>query len=126
MQIKVDDHHTHRRRAMICLIGNVSQLTGQHHLIPGAAPDDGLLDVYVASPHRFTHWFRVFLRLITRRRHGRRPGRPVAGQAGRGAAAASPTATSWTATWSGRCRTLVAEIQPGALTVCVPDATAAG
>ena len=55
---------------MICLIGNVSQLPGNISLIPDAEPDDGLLDVYVASPHRITHWFRVFLRLITRRRHG--------------------------------------------------------
>ena len=35
--------------------------------MPEAQPDDGRLDVYVASPHRLTHWVRVFIRLITRR-----------------------------------------------------------
>ena len=68
MRIRVDDHRVHRRRAMICVVGNVSTLAGNLVLIPGAQPDDGLLDVYVASPHRFTQWFRVFVRLITRRR----------------------------------------------------------
>ena len=56
-----------RRNAMICAIGNVGMLAGNLTLIPSARPDDGRLDVYVASPHRLTHWIRVFLRLITLR-----------------------------------------------------------
>ena len=52
---------------MICAIGNVGKLAGNLTLIPDARPDDGRLDVYVASPHRLSHWMRVFLRLITRR-----------------------------------------------------------
>ena len=36
-------------------------------LVPGALPDDGLLDVFVASPHGIRHWVKLVLRLITRR-----------------------------------------------------------
>ena len=53
---------------MICAIGNVGKLACNLNLIPEARPDHGRLDVYVASPHRFSHWTRVFLRLITRGR----------------------------------------------------------
>src|SRR5512132_3076121 len=55
------------RYAMICAIGNVGKLAGNLTLIPGASPDDGRLDVYVASPHRASHWLRALLRLATRR-----------------------------------------------------------
>jgi len=67
MTIQLDDNKVHKRRAMICLVGNVSDLTGNITLIPGARYDDGYLNVYVASPHRFTHWVRVLIRLVTRR-----------------------------------------------------------
>ena len=52
---------------MLCVIGNVGKLGGNLTLIPGARPDDGLLDLYVASPHRFRHWVKLALRLMTRR-----------------------------------------------------------
>ena len=123
LRIKIDDHHTHRRRTMIVVIGNVSQLTGNITLIPGAAPDDGLLDVYVASPHRFTHWFRVLVRLITRRRQkddqvDQWRGKRVEVRL------RQPDSYQLDGDVIGECRTLIAEIQPGALTVCVPDTPA--
>jgi diacylglycerol kinase (ATP) len=39
---------------MLCVIGNVGTLRGNLTLIPGASPDDGLLDLYysVASGSR--------------------------------------------------------------------------
>ncbi len=67
MRIALDDRRAYRRNAMICAIGNVGTLAGNLTLIPEAQPDDGRLDVYVASPHRLSHWVRVFIRLITRR-----------------------------------------------------------
>jgi len=120
MQIKVDDHHARRRRAMICLIGNVSQLPGNISVIPDAAPDDGLLDVYVASPHRITHWVRVFLRLITRRSHG---DDKVDQWRGRRVELRLRTPDNYQLDGDvvGEMRTLVAEVQPGALTICVPS-----
>ena len=103
MRIKVDDHRVHRRRAMICVVGNVSTLAGNIVLIPGAKPDDGLLDVYVASPHRFTQWIRVFLRLITRRRQNGRTGWTSGAAGGSRSCWSGRTTTSWTATSSASC-----------------------
>lgn len=67
MTIRLDDRRPMRRHAMLCVIGNVSDLRGNLTLIPGATPDDGLLDLYVASPRRLRHWLKLALRLITRR-----------------------------------------------------------
>jgi diacylglycerol kinase (ATP) len=119
MRITLDDHRPHRRHAMICAIGNVGKLAGNLTLIPGAQPDDGRLDVYVASPHRLSHWLRAFLRLVTRRPR------------------ADDHVDQWQATQVelrlrhpdpyqldgdviGDCSTLRAEVCPRALTICVP------
>ncbi|HEY5822288.1 MAG TPA: diacylglycerol kinase, partial [Propionibacteriaceae bacterium] len=109
---------TRKRRSMLCMIGNVGELTGNITLIPDASPDDGLVDVYIASPHRLTHWVRVLVRLITRRpqkddqvdqwngrrvevRLKRRENYQLDGDV------------------AGECSSLVAEVQPGALEVRV-------
>jgi diacylglycerol kinase (ATP) len=119
MRITLDDHRPRRRNAMICAIGNVGMLAGNLTLIPSARPDDGRLDVYVASPHRLTHWLRLLLRLITLRPR------------------ADDRVDQWQATQvevrldhpdpyqldgdvAGDCRTLRAEVRPAALTICVP------
>ena len=119
MDIILDGGRPRRRRAMICVIGNVGTLTGGITLLPRAKADDGRLDVYVASPHRFTHWIRVFIRLITFRRHSDdrvdewqgtrvqvRLGHPDSYQLDGDVA-------------EQECRTLTAEVVPGALAVCV-------
>ena len=121
MRIKVDEHHVHRRKAMICVVGNVSTLAGNLVLIPGAKPDDGLLDVYVASPHRFTQWIRVFLRLITRRRD--RTGSDRVDQwRGRRVEVRLERPDNYQLDGDvvGELRSLVAEVQPQALSVRVP------
>ena len=119
MRIKVDDRRPHRRRAMICVVGNVGALPGNITLIPGAEPDDGRLDVYVASPHRFTQWIRVFLRLITRRSNGQDRvdqwrGRRVEVRL------EHPDSYQLDGDVVGELRRLVAEVQPQALSVRVP------
>src|SRR5215208_1966743 len=43
------------------------QTSGQPHLDTRRQPSDGLLDLYIASPHRFRHWLKLALRLVTRR-----------------------------------------------------------
>ncbi len=118
IRVKVDQHRTHRRTTMLALIGNVSQLTAGITLIPGAEPDDGRLDVYIASPHRFTHWLRILLRLITRRQHR---GDQVDQWSGRRVTVqlAEPDLYQLDGDVIGECRSMVAEIVPGALTVCV-------
>ena len=121
LTVKIDDHHVHRRRrAMTCLVANVGQLPGNINLLPNAEPDDGRLDVYVASPHRITHWLRVFIRLITRNRRGddkvdEWQGRRVEVRL------TEPDSYQLDGDVVGEVRTLVAEVQPEALTVCVPE-----
>ncbi len=118
IRVKVDQHHTHRRTTMLALIANVSQLTAGITLIPGAEPDDGRLDIYVASPHRVTHWLRILVRLITRRGHR---GDQVDQWSGRRVSVqlAKPDNYQLDGDVIGECRSLVAEVVPGALTVCV-------
>lgn len=119
MQITLDDHRPRRRNAMICAIGNVGMLAGNLTLIPGAQPDDGRLDVYVASPHRLTHWLRVLLRLITLR--PRADDRVDQWQASHAEVRLDhPDPYQLDGDVAGDCRTLRAEVRPAALTICVP------
>jgi diacylglycerol kinase (ATP) len=120
MRITLDDHRPLRRNAMIFAIGNVGMLTGNLKLIPDARPDDGRLDIYVASPHRLTHWLRVLRRLITLRprtddRVDQWQGTRVEVQLDH------PDPYQLDGDMAGNCRTLRAEVSPGALTVCVPS-----
>ena len=119
MTVQLDGNRPVRRRAMLCVIGNVGTLRANLTLIPGARPDDGLLDVYIASPRRFRHWVKIALRLMTRRakkddqvdQHtGTRVRIKIHGKDNYqldGDVIAEAT-------------TLDAEIQPGALAICVP------
>jgi len=119
MRITLDDHRPRHRNAMICAIGNVGTLAGNLTLIPGARPDDGRLDVYVASPHRLSHWLRVLLRLITRR--PRTDDRVDQWQATQVEVRLKhPDPYQLDGDVVGDCRSLRAEVRPSALTVCVP------
>jgi len=125
LHVTVDGRRHRRRHAMLCVIGNVGELTGNITLIPEARPDDGLLDVYIASPHRFTHWLRVFFRLITGRRHSddqvdQWRGRRVEVKIDR------HENFQLDGDVAGECRILVAEVQPGALQVCIRAAAPEG
>ncbi len=67
--ITVDGHHPHRRKAMVVMVGNVGQLVGGIDLLPRAKAHDGLLHVFVASPHRVRDWVRTAAHIATRRGH---------------------------------------------------------
>jgi diacylglycerol kinase (ATP) len=67
LDVTVDDQPAYRGEAMLCVIGNVGELTGGITLIPQARADDGMLHVYLASPRRPSHWAKVLMRLVTRR-----------------------------------------------------------
>ena len=120
-RIQVDDGPTVERLAHVILVGNVGFLQGNLPLIPDARPDDGLLDVLIASPVTFRDWARVFTRVVTRRKHGdeqldRFTGRRVTITVDRRDAYQLDGDTA------GECRTMTAEIRPGALVVRVPRA----
>jgi diacylglycerol kinase (ATP) len=119
MTVQLDTSRPVRRHAMLCVIGNVGTLRGNLTLIPGASPDDGLLDLYIASPRRFRHWVKLALRLITRRakkddrvdqRTGKRVRIIIDGKEN----------YQVDGDVVGESTTLTAEIQPGALAICVP------
>ncbi|HJV13481.1 MAG TPA: diacylglycerol kinase family protein [Propionibacteriaceae bacterium] len=119
MWITLDDQRPQHRYAMICAIGNVGTLAGKLTLLPGARPDDGRLDVYVASPRRLIHWLRVLLRLITLR--PRRDDRVDQWRAQHvDVRLKHPDPYQLDGDVIGDCRSLRADIAPKALTVCVP------
>lgn len=119
MEVRVDGGRRHRRRAMTCLIGNVGKLPGGLVLMPDAQADDGRLDVYVASPLRVTHWLKLVLRVVTRR--GQRDDQVDSWQGGRvELVLRRAEAYQLDGDVVGEGRRLVAEVRPGALTVCVP------
>jgi len=62
-----------RRQGRGVLIGNVSALQAGLELLPGALPDDGLLDVAVLAPQGLRDWFRLARRVGI----GRAPGDTV-------------------------------------------------
>jgi diacylglycerol kinase (ATP) len=117
MTVQLDDHRPVRRHAMLCVVGNVGKLRGNLTLIPDARPDDGVLDLYIASPRRFRHWIKLALRLIARQ-----PKRDdqVDQHSGRRVEIRIDGKDNYQLDGDvvGESTTLTAEIQPGALTVC--------
>jgi diacylglycerol kinase family enzyme len=104
---------------MLCVIGNVGTLRGNLTLIPGASPDDGLLDLYIASPRRFRHWVKLGLRLITRRA---KKDDQVDQRKGKSVRIVIDGKENYQLDGDvvGESTTLFAEIQPGALAIYVP------
>jgi YegS/Rv2252/BmrU family lipid kinase len=125
LTVQIDDHRPMRRRAMLCAIGNVSDLQGNITLIPGARPDDGMLDVYIASPHRLRHWLQLGVRLVTRRP---KKDDQVDQWTGKTVTVTIDGSDNYQLDGDvvGECTRLVAEIVPAALTVQVPAADPAG
>jgi diacylglycerol kinase (ATP) len=123
MTVQLDANRPVRRHAMLCVIGNVGRLRGNLALIPGASPDDGLLDLYIASPHRFRHWVKLALRLVTRRA---KKDDQVDQHLGKTVRIMIDGKDNYQLDGDvvGESTTLLAEIQPGALAICVPAKTA--
>jgi diacylglycerol kinase (ATP) len=88
-------------------------------LIPGASPDDGFLDLYIASPRRFRHWVKLGLRLITRRA---KKDDQVDQHTGKTVRIIIDGKDNYQLDGDvvGESTTLFAEVQPGALAICVP------
>lgn len=120
MTIKLDGGRVRRRRPMLCVIGNVGELTGGITLIPEAKPDDGLVDVYLASPRRLTHWIRVAIRLITGRRHADDQVEQWRARRVEVHIARKKENYQLDGDVVGECHTLVAEVEPDALQVRIP------
>jgi diacylglycerol kinase (ATP) len=119
MTVQLDSNRPVRRHAMVCVIGNVGRLQGNLTLIPGASPDDGFLDLYIASPRQLRHWVKLAFRLITRRA---KKDDQVDQRKGKSVRIVIDGKDNYQLDGDvvGESTTLDAEIQPGALTICVP------
>jgi diacylglycerol kinase family enzyme/membrane-associated phospholipid phosphatase len=117
--IRVDDQPVVRRRASVIVIGNVGLLPSGILLIPDAKPDDGLLDVLVASPRTVRDWVRLFTQVVTRQK---RSDNQLDRLVGRRVEITVEPRDQYQLDGDtvGECTTLVAEIEPGALMVRVP------
>jgi diacylglycerol kinase (ATP) len=123
MTVQLDGSRPVRRHALLCVIGNVGRLQGNLTLIPGASPDDGLLDLYIASPRRFRHWIKLALRLITRRA---KKDDQVDQHKGKSVRIVIDGKDNYQLDGDvvGQSTTLDAKIQPSALAICIPAQTA--
>jgi diacylglycerol kinase family enzyme len=65
--VAVDDEPPVELRARGVVIGNVGRLQGGMLLLPGAVPDDGILDVAVLVPATFRQWTMLAMHVIRRR-----------------------------------------------------------
>jgi undecaprenyl-diphosphatase len=65
--ISLDHAPPFTRQARTVLVANVGRLQGGLQLLPGATPDDGLLDVAVLMPPRRRSWLPLAWSLIRRR-----------------------------------------------------------
>ena len=117
--IQVDDQPPIKRRAHVLVIGNVAMLQANIQLIPGARPDDGLLDVLIASPRTVNDWLRLITRVLTRRRRldsqmdrliGKKVKITIDGR----------DQFQVDGDTVGECSTLTAEVAEGALTLRLP------
>ncbi len=117
--ITMDDESSIQTDAAMVLVGNVGTVFGAIQLLPDALPDDGVLDVVVASPRGVADWARIAGRVISGaddpdelvRITGQRVTIEVEG---------NPVDYQLDGDTVGTCTHITAEIVPGALQVKVP------
>jgi YegS/Rv2252/BmrU family lipid kinase len=117
--LRADGGPPHERRASAVIAGNVGRLQGGVTLLPGAAPDDGLLDVVVLTAAGWAGWLDVAARVLLRR--------PAGGPVTRGAFRELRIDADREYPWEldgelmGSTRQLSIAIRPERLMVRVPD-----
>jgi len=116
--ITLDDAEPFERHAGLVMVGNVGSLQGNVQLLPDARFDDGLLDLFVASPANVADWVRittsVLLPVAEADEIDRGQGRTVTIEC------SEPVEYQLDGDASGECRTMTARILPSALTVMLP------
>ncbi len=115
-EIRLDDQPPLRRRAIGVLVGNVGQLEAGVTLLPGAAPDDGRLDVIVLAPRTALDWPVLAGRILAKR-----PADVLSGRRVR-ITAARPVPFEYDGDYVGERTELDVTVLPGALLMrCPPN-----
>ncbi|SDS60001.1 diacylglycerol kinase family protein [Microlunatus soli] len=117
--ITVDDGEPIRRRAHVLVLGNVGYLQANIPLIPDAKPDDGLLDLLIASARKPTDWLRLTAKVLTRRDRDVDELDRITGSKIR-IEVAEGDHFELDGDPAGECHTLEAQVLPGALAIRVP------
>ena len=116
--LRADGDRVLRRRASGIIVGNVGALQGGLALLPGAEPDDGLLDLMVLTARGWSGWLALVVDVFLRRN---RTGR-VAHTVFRELRVQLDRPQLWELDGEvmGTTRELVVVVQPGRLLVRVP------
>jgi len=120
--IEVDDGEPVARRAHVIVIGNVGYLQANIPLIPDARADDGQLDVIIASPRRLRDWVRLTTRVLIRKERPDDQLDRLTGQRVK-ITVDPPDHYQMDGDTVGECRSMLAEVQPGALLLRLPRPT---
>jgi YegS/Rv2252/BmrU family lipid kinase len=121
--IRLDDLPSISRVGQGVLVGNLGRIQGGLEVLPGADPDDGLLDVGVLDTRSLGGWPRLARQVLLG--HGRRPtGPPLELFRARRVEidCNRPEPVERDGEPGAPTRHLAAEAVPGALILCVPDA----
>jgi YegS/Rv2252/BmrU family lipid kinase len=124
MRVEVDGIKWFKGRASCLLLGNMGTLSGGLRAFPDAEPDDGLLEIGVVTAEGAVQWARVLTRLAS----GHAERSPLAHMT-RGREVEVRLGKSLPFELDGGARTstdrVKASVEPGAITVCVPDGRSA-
>lgn len=103
----------------MALIGNVSRITGQIEVLPNAQPDDGTLDLVLASPKNVTEWARIAASVVS----GAADPAEIVRATGASVdieLSGEPVEFQIDGDTAGKCRHLHAAVVPHAISVMVP------
>lgn len=121
VRVRLDDQPEFQRKAVLTVLGNVSSIQGGVALLPDAKPADGLMDLLIANPSGAHGWLRLFGQLLARIR---RSEQMEQFQASRITIRLDhPTQYEFDGDTLGKATIFAAEVQPGALTIMLPDTT---
>ncbi|MBA3943074.1 MAG: diacylglycerol kinase family lipid kinase [Herpetosiphonaceae bacterium] len=110
-----------RRRVKSVMVANMAHLQGGVELIPGAQPDDGVLDVALLKTERLSEWFRLIVSAVTHSLHETNTIEFY--KAHKIKVDLSKTqAVEYDGEAAGETRSFTVEIVPGAVTIMVPKA----
>jgi diacylglycerol kinase (ATP) len=118
--IRIDGRRPFRRRASLCVIGNVGKLQADITVMPDAKADDGRLDLLVASPRRFLDWLRIIVKVVMRRKHDDAQLDRLSGTRVR-IDLRRKDFYQVDGDTEGECLSMEAEIVPGAISIKAPD-----